>query len=191
MRLEVYVDPNGIYYYEDVAVMFIPAVDSRLNSQSVFLVFDNSDIPRVQSELGRGNKLGQNEDGRPFWTKCTAQSTTNGGEGCDSKFFYRWLMVTDSTEDRYMLALNVYYVYVSITTLSFVLFAFCRLVMHLNDIPLDCRRANLRLGDATANVNQSMFLHHLLKSVFCLFFNHFFLLFFFVLLSPCGKSCGC
>ena len=112
--------------------MFIPAVHACLNSLSVFLVFDHSDIPRVQSELGRGNKVGQHTDERPFWTKTTAQSTTNGGEGCDSKFFYRWLMVTDSTEDRCVLILNVYYVYVSITTLSFVLFAFCRPVMCQN-----------------------------------------------------------
>jgi hypothetical protein len=73
--LEVYVDPNGIYSYEDAAVMFIPAVHARLNSQSVFLVFDHSDIPRVQSELDRGNKVGQHTDERPFWTKTTAQST--------------------------------------------------------------------------------------------------------------------
>ncbi len=121
MGLEVYVNPNGIYSLEDAAVIFIPAVNGRLDSQSVFLVFDNSDNPRVQSELDRGNKVGQQAIGRPFWTISTAQSTTNGGAGYDNNLFYRWLMVTDSTEDRYALILNVYYVHVSITTLSFVL----------------------------------------------------------------------
>ena len=100
MGLEEHVEPNGIYSFEDAAVLYIPAVYDRPDSQSVFLVFDKTELPRVQFERERGNKLTQLENGRSWWTIPTAQSTTNGGAGCNSRLFHRWLMVTDSTEER-------------------------------------------------------------------------------------------
>lgn len=39
----------------------------------------------------------------------------------------------------------------------YVLFGLHRLVMHLNDIPMDCRRANLRLGNHVENNQSGMY----------------------------------
>ena len=56
--------------------------------------------------------------------------------------------------------MSIIYVYGSVfTTVSFVLRSIWidRLVMHLNDIPMDCRRENLRLGDHMENNQSGMY----------------------------------
>ena len=68
-------------------------------STTAFLVFDNADLPRVRSEFDRGNKISQYH-GRANWKRDTAQSTTKGGTGCNSRLFYRWLMITDLTTEK-------------------------------------------------------------------------------------------
>jgi hypothetical protein len=90
---------NAVYTAQDTSTVLIPLEKADQFSTTAFLLFDNTDLTRVRSEFERGNTLAQ-LNGRPLWTRKTAQDTTKGGTGCNSKIFYRWLMITDLVTDE-------------------------------------------------------------------------------------------
>jgi hypothetical protein len=90
-------EKNTVYTAQDTSTVVVPLDVDWL--EVAFLLFDNTDLTRVQSEFERGNTI-FHSNGRPQWSRKTAQCTTRGGTGCNSRNFYRWLMITDLVTDE-------------------------------------------------------------------------------------------